>query len=348
MSVAPRTWWGRGLLVAFGMLVPPVVVEGGAALWEVVAYGALSVDGRPVGLYLPPRPGRGPALRPGARLRGLVHDVRVNEHGFRGPELAAEFPAEGLRVWCLGGSTTFDIYAPDDARTWPAQLGGALAPKLAPRAVEVINAGVPGEVALGNADALRAKGPALQPDYVVLYLGPNDLRDIAATGDGRPPRVGTRPATLRSVRMFVAWRLSRGDGPAGLPDRRPDARARARMRERLGQIVDVASSIGARPVLTAHALRVAPGATGESLRLAAAELPALLDVAPEAVLDWFDAWNDEARALAAARGLPYADVRAAVGDASANWGDATHFRAPGSVLAARAVFDAIVADLPAR
>jgi hypothetical protein len=38
----------------------------------------------------------------------------------RGPEIMVPKPDNGLRVWCVGGSTTFDIYAPDNASTWPA------------------------------------------------------------------------------------------------------------------------------------------------------------------------------------------------------------------------------------
>ena len=57
------------------------------------------------------------------------------------------------RKWILGlvvgGSTTFDVFAPSDSQAWPALLGrnGDRRPD---RVVEVINAGIPGEMIAGN------------------------------------------------------------------------------------------------------------------------------------------------------------------------------------------------------
>lgn len=340
----------RLALVLFGLCAPLLLVELAATAWELSGYGVRSVDGQPAGLYLPREPGAlgGPKLRPGAHLRGLRYEVTVNADGFRGPALTRPFPDEGLRVWALGGSTTFDIYAPDDARTWPGQLEARLRDALPGTSVEVVNAGVPGEVALGNADTLRARGPELRPDYVVLYVGPNDLRDLTQ-GNGRvgappPPGLLARMPPLRSLLWLDRWRLSRGYGAEGLPATPPDDHARAEMRRRLALLTDAVAAVGARPVYASHALRIAPGATGEALRAQAGELPALLGVALEVTLPWFDAWNAVAREAATGAGAPFADVRAAVGPEDENWGDATHFAEVGSRRATEPVAAAILAD----
>ena len=90
-------------------------------LGECVAYGTWWSNGQPIGLYSNVS-GERPQLKPGAKLNGLLYSISINSMGFRGPELAEVKPDNGLRIWCVGGSTTFDIYAPDDERAWPALL----------------------------------------------------------------------------------------------------------------------------------------------------------------------------------------------------------------------------------
>ena len=84
-------------------------LDGLAWLGEVLAYGAPYDGARPRGLYKHAQ-GQRPGLQPGARLDGLLYSIHINSLGFRGPELAVPKPHNGLRVWCTGGSTTFDIF----------------------------------------------------------------------------------------------------------------------------------------------------------------------------------------------------------------------------------------------
>ena len=51
------------------------------------------------------------------------------------------------------------------------------------RNVEVINAGVPGEIMSGSAQDFQDFGGAFKPHMVVVYHGPNDLRR-ALSGQG--------------------------------------------------------------------------------------------------------------------------------------------------------------------
>ncbi|MEC7986836.1 MAG: hypothetical protein VX278_16830, partial [Myxococcota bacterium] len=95
---------------------------------EYLDYGTYWSNGQPVGLY-ESRSGDRPRLKRGARLHGFKYKVSINSIGFRGPELLPQKPENGFRIWCIGGSTTFDIYAPSDQKTWPAQLGTLLQKK---------------------------------------------------------------------------------------------------------------------------------------------------------------------------------------------------------------------------
>jgi lysophospholipase L1-like esterase len=332
------------LFTSAALLGGLLLLDALAGAGELVAYGALGEDGRPDGLYVE-GPGR-PTLHPGAHLRGLLYDVSINHLGFRGPELAAAKPANGLRVWCIGGSTTFDIFARDDAATWPARLRDDLAEALPARTVEVVNAGIPGEVLKGGAEDLVRWAATVHPDYVVVYAGPNDMRAIMP----RPPGGLRRPVgqgfALTRVLQRVLPHTGSGPGDNDLTRER-----RATLHEFLESIVRTIRSVDARPVLVTHALRAAPDATGSALRDQLGDAPALLGMTPERTLAAYAAWNGMVREVADEQQLVFADVRGAVPSgpsAEAAWGDPIHFRAPGSAIAAETIGAAIGADVAAK
>jgi lysophospholipase L1-like esterase len=351
-----RPWLRRALfsaaLLPVGLGLVNLLALGG----ERLAYGTVIVNGQPAGLYERVEGGGGlrrgsfNRLRPGAHLDGLLYEVRIGPLGLREPTPASPRPPGALRVWCLGGSTTFDIYAPTDLEAWPARVGALLQARFPDRVVEPINAGIPGEVLQGNADDLQRLAPTVRPDVVVIYGGPNDLREIASTARRpSPPPQGPRlmgpeqqPALVRLLMRLrpqlasdalaaQAWRLP------------PDQIARAA--RQVEAVAALARRLGARPVLATHALRAPPGATGEAARRGVAETAALLQLSPEAAIEAFDAYNAQVRAIAAAGGHPLADVRSAVGPEAAHWGDATHFRPAGSAKAAEEVARAVAQAL---
>ena len=77
-------------------------------------------------------------------------------------------------------------------------------------------------------------------------------------------------------------------------------------------------------------------------RAACAESMALLNMDGPAVVGSFDGLNNMIRALSVARGLPLADIAAAMPDAASLWGDATHFRLGGATVAADVVAKAVL------
>lgn len=330
--------------LALGLAALAVVLalaEGAAALGERLWYGARWSAGQPRGLYAS-APGTPPRLRPGARLDGLAYRISINRDGFRGPELRDPRPADAFRLWCLGGSTTFDIYAPDDASTWPAVAGRVLADTLPGRTVEVINAGVPAEVLEGNRQRLVADGPRLQPDVVVIYPGPNDLRSLFF----RPGAVA--PPSALPLDTFALHRLLDRLGQpvaaarATLPPGVLGAPQVERLRASLQGVIDAARALGAVPVLATHALRAPPDAEGAALREGVAEAAVLLGVDHASTLAAYAEVNRLVTELGRAQGILVVDLRAAVGPDPALWGDATHFAAPGSELAGRTVAQALL------
>lgn len=124
-------------------------------------------------------------LTPGQRLRSLEkpalpHDIRINAHGYRGPDLADARAAAGLRILAVGDSFTYGDFVDDD-ESLPARLEAALEDRLAPRCggVEVVNAGIGGSTIVTHAQMVH-RARALEPDVVLLTFSENDVSDLLA------------------------------------------------------------------------------------------------------------------------------------------------------------------------
>jgi lysophospholipase L1-like esterase len=99
--------------------------------------------------------------------------IRHNSLGFRGPEFAPAKTPGRLRIVCMGESSTYGSGVADD-ETYPARLQAHLARLLAPREIEVINAGVLGYTSAENVLHALFDVVPLAPDLVVYYYTHND------------------------------------------------------------------------------------------------------------------------------------------------------------------------------
>jgi len=328
-----------------------VGLELGARVWEWYSHGSIRLDGRVVGLHedAPPPPGpdatqrrlnpadrQGLALRPGATLDGATYEISINRHGFRGAEVSEVKPPGVRRIWCAGGSTTFDIDVSTDEAAWPAQLGEVLNRSSTGGAFEVINAGVPGEALSTNIDDLRRLGPRLQPDVVLIYQGPNDLRLIAAEKFGPPP---PPPLILTELALY---RLLSDVLPPPPPRSGWEKYVLGRedmgpLERLLGTMVDEASRQGARPVLMSHAFDATDDATGWAALSGVGRIAGTYRMTPEALVQAYLEMNRLFRDVAERRQLPFIDLRAAVPVDDAYWSDGIHFTDEGAALAAEAI-----------
>ena len=327
-------------------------------LGERIAYGAFWGEDRPKGLYQS-RTGERPQLKPGAELNGLLYQVSINSLGFRGPELQSSKPPNGLRIWCIGGSTTFDIFSSNDESTWPAQTRQHLQFRFPDLVVEELNAGIPGEVLEGNLSDFERLQAQVRPDYVIIYHGPNDLRQLLSTNlfSATPPSpvakahtLGPPDGAMRSLLnrkdialVRVTRRLLQQQQPldGSWKDRGVTPEQWNLLQNRLEQFIRKAKQANVVPVLVSHALRAQKGDTGELAKERVAEAAQLLRLYPDAVINTFEQYNAMLATLAQKHRIPFADARGAVGPESRNWGDATHFRPPGSLLAAQVIAEEI-------
>lgn len=314
------------------------LANGAIALFERVNYGVSAEEKE--AMYEATPTGR-KVLKAGSEMVGTGTKVRINSMGFRGPELRDSKPDNGFRVWVVGGSTTFDVYAPDDDHTWPALLGAKLQAARPDRVVEVINAGIPGEVIAGNMEDFEAHAAAVKPDVLVYYHGPNDLRDIRFGGP--PPPGGALE------KEFALFRATRGAVNKHLPqlpeswaEHRPGSHDMNEMVRRIDELLGAARRHRTKVVMVSHAFQHTPGKTGNDALAELGEICVLLRMYPDNVVHLFHDYNQLVKGMAERLGMPFADVRAAVPGDAQYWGDALHFSAAGSELAADVVAQTIL------
>ena len=327
-----------GLAVALGL----GLVNSAAALYELAPYGVRKIDGQPQGLYV--RGAGRMQLRKGAHLKGLQYEITVNSLGFRGEELADPKPADGYRIWAVGGSTTFDIFAPDDASTWPAVAGRALQERWPERTVEVVNAGIPGEILWGSSQDLANHWRAVAPDVVVLYHGINDIRRV--TTPPAPPNTLGGPVRLPDIALVRVFQATLGK-PRAVPeawlDRRMTDSQLATVRRELERLLDQSAAARIPVLLATHALHLPDPWSVDDAEETLQELALQLSMGPVGAAEAVDRYNELVRTLVRERGLALVDVRAAVPGEDRYWGDPCHFSAAGSELAGRAVAEALAA-----
>lgn len=129
-----------------------------------------------------------------------VIPVRINRHGFRGPDYDIAKDPEVIRVVTLGASSTFGYHDRDD-ETYPYYMEQLLAESCAPRRFEVINLGVPHLTSSEILELFRREALPLQPDIVTFYEGIND------SAFDKPKSKVRRRRLLKEAYRFIRERV---------------------------------------------------------------------------------------------------------------------------------------------
>jgi lysophospholipase L1-like esterase len=96
----------------------------------------------------------------------------INRWGFRADDYDPVKPKDIYRIFCFGGSSTFDPYVGDE-RSWAAQVGTKLSSALG-RKVESINAGRYGYTMAEIVSLFYHRVLRHQPDLIIIYSTYND------------------------------------------------------------------------------------------------------------------------------------------------------------------------------
>lgn len=158
--------------------------------------------------------------------------IRINNHGFRGPDFADAKGPGVRRILTLGASSTFGYHDRDD-ETYPYYLQKLL-DEARPGRFEVINFAIPHATSGNIAAMLLAEGFALAPDIVTFYEGVNDagIFEEATQTPGGWQAIGERSLLVRVLGQFLA--------PSLKPDHWTDAFAARRSREFLANLEVIA------------------------------------------------------------------------------------------------------------
>jgi len=302
--------------------------------------------------------------RPNAVLRAAGKEIRFNARGERGTnllDLPVPKPAGTFRILCAGGSATYDLLAKDNAATWPARLGALLAPK----GVDVANAGFSGWTSLESLVSLHLRGLELSPDLVVVLSGVNDLQPAGHVPFSRDYRLGHAdllprvtgvvpvPLRLTSRSLLVESLLDRlrpsrgvdaeGFAPAyewtgGAPkDDIPDA-AVAVYERNLRSTAAVAAAGGAKVLLLPQTIRIRADRAAADEAYVRSWAPGL---SVEGFRKGLARYGGVARRLGEEGAALFFDPFSAGGFTDADFDDPFHFSAAGSEKLARSLAERV-------
>jgi peptidoglycan/LPS O-acetylase OafA/YrhL len=363
--------WLRGL-VARGPLVALVRL----ALALVAAYALLVIADKAAARFAPLEVngwGERPSLEPDAttgwklipskttRLRWTSYDyvVHSNALGYPGPDVAAPKPPGTLRVLVTGDAFTSGEGVGTDA-AWPHVLQDVLAQR-EKRRVQVLNFGITGYGPDQEARVVAAYAPRFHPDVVVFENFVNAFEKLDSSDDeirtsigfGNPPGDGLG-ATLRlyHLRLFAIEDVARPleERITGKPSPEDVGFADGSAFERADPAVPAEIASYRKALRSARDAARAAHATfllvmipSHSQVCSAADFPrgAFLKLQGDPAYD-ADRPQREASAAARALGVPFLDLRGALGAGACPYQRRNmHFLESGDVITARAVAAAI-------
>lgn len=169
-----KRWARRLLAAAAGILVSLLLIEAGCKIVDVVAQWRDQRTIRGISRV---------STIPGVRYElienvvsktpGIDIPIRVNNLGFRGPDVSPAKPVGVYRIVLLGDSIAFGRTLPDE-RIFARLLERRLNRDAGPRRFEVVNASLSGRDTWEHAALLRHRVLALDPDLVILQICLND------------------------------------------------------------------------------------------------------------------------------------------------------------------------------
>lgn len=137
------------------------------------------------------------------RYNNYDYVVRTNSIGLVGPEIAPEKPTEDtLRILAIGDAFTMPEGVAWE-KSYPVLLESQLAQCLAPRPVQVINAGVTGYGPVEESALLQELIPLLKPDIVIYEFFVNEFKEVNFSSNQRLADIGLQPTEQPAVLAFL-------------------------------------------------------------------------------------------------------------------------------------------------
>lgn len=295
---------------------------------------------------------------PATKLR-LMHPnqmlgrIRINNLGFRGPDVPVEKPPRTLRIAFLGSSTTYDAYA-DEQRNWPARVVAMLKNRFGTSCeVDFVNAGMPGFGTRQTRLLYQAKIRPLSSDVVIFM--PGDInQNLAKLAENRgletfaePSDWLTRNSVLyalvsKNVRVLKLQRsafVKRGKLDFDLND------ALAPFEDQVAQLTNEVQEDGALLNLVTVSSQVRAGQTNErKVKAAITALYYMPYILIDDLIRTRDAYNAHLQRFGEKRNLVVIGKENAIPADSVHFYDSLHFLPPGSELNAARIVDALASS----
>ena len=293
----------------------------------------------------------------------------INEHGYRGQSFSLRKKVGIRRMVVLGGSSVFDVNA-TEGMDWPHLLE----PRLRDRGignVEIMNAGVPGHATFDSLGRLYSQVWTLEPDYVVLYHGWNDIKYWTILDDERSLMTEFGPYDSMAdpfqnylnpvdrllsmsqvyVKLRNAYFVRTSD--VGLEGKLPDdklyqqwgAAGVSQFKLNLQLLVDAARNIGAVPVLATEATLVS--ATNSADDRARIQYR-YVQMTHDGLVRAFEIAHETVRLVASEKHVPLVDVAKSLSGRSELFADHVHTNARGSEAIAKVIADSLAVELVSR
>ena len=278
--------------------------------------------------------------------------VRINNLGTRGPDVAVEKPDRTFRILFLGSSTTYDAASPEGGN-WPHRSASNLGDRVSGCRVDFVNAGQPG---FGTGEMLTfydSRLARLDADLVVILPGDinQDIDWLAArqgleTTHYRPSLFAEHSVLWAKLeKNFRIIELQRGafdrTGKVALDV----PRLTDRFSQRLDALLNRVSADGAPVALALIGSQLRPEQSREQLvRAAASGLFFMPYVALPDIMAARDAYNAVIERTAAQHAnVALVTASARVPGDPAHYEDTMHFTARGSGVMAAALTDELFA-----
>lgn len=137
------------------------------------------------------------------RYNNYDYVLRTNSLGLVGPEISPAKPTEDtLRLLVIGDAFTMPEGVAQE-KSYPVLLERQLAQCLAPRPVQVINAGVTGYGPVEESAQLQELIPLLKPDIVIYEFFVNEFKEVNFSPAQRLTDIGLQPTDYSLVHAFL-------------------------------------------------------------------------------------------------------------------------------------------------
>ncbi len=300
------------------------------------------------------------------RPRGQFEKWKLNQFGFRGPEISKHKPRGVYRIAVMGASETFG-QAESPGMEYPAQLQ-AILDRAKPDRYQVLNTAVAGMSLPRIAEFLRDYVSQFDPDLVILYpvaadhldfrcpaprTAPRDPQPVRRPASARPSfrlrrRVRTAikqflPARIQEVLRVYQTRRRLQKYGVEKPWESPPPERLAAYREHLTTVVEEARRHGIEVLLATHAHRFAEPFSPRDQQMLVAWRKFYPLAGGDCLIQMEAEANEIVRRTASERNTYLVDLATAIPPCNENFSDFVHFTDRGAQIAAEALAKTVLA-----